>query len=112
MPIESWNASACVRARVETHKADAKNGEQKRYGEHEKQKHVAMYRHKKDSTHDEQDYAEFAEGENAIGDHLTDHQAERGYRGHGELFEGAAFAFAYQAERDHQNRHDLAAESQ
>jgi hypothetical protein len=75
--------------------------------EQEQQKYVAVDGHKENSPHNEQDGAEFGKGKNAIGNHLSDHQAERGDGGHGQLFEGAAFALAYEAQRDHQDRHDL-----
>ena len=66
-----------------------------------------MDRHQKDDSHDGQDEAEFSEGENAVGNHLADHQTERGDGRHGELLQRAAFALAHQAERDQQDDHHL-----
>ena len=63
--------------------------------------------HLKDDTHDGEDEAEFSEAENAVGNHLADHEAEGGDGCHGELLEGAALAFAHEAEGDEQDDHDL-----
>ena len=48
-----------------------------------------------------------AEAENAVGDHLADHEAEGSDGRHGELLEGAALAFAHEAEGDEQDDHHL-----
>ena len=63
--------------------------------------------HLKDDAHDGEDEAEFSEAEEPVGNHLSDHKTEGGDGSHGELLEGAAFAFAHEAEGDEQNDHDL-----
>ena len=62
---------------------------------------------RKTVAHYEQNDAEFAEGENSIGNHLSNHEAEGCDGRHGELLESAALAFADKAEGDHQDCHDL-----
>ena len=63
--------------------------------------------HLEDDAHDGEDEAELGEAEGAVGEHLADHEAEWGDGGHGELLEGAALAFAHEAEGDEKDDHDL-----
>src|SRR5579872_2935931 len=87
--------------------SEAEHGEQEWQREREKSKHAAVNGDKEHDAHDEEDGAEFDEGEDTVGDHLADHEAEGGDGRHGELLEGAALAFADETERNKKDGHDL-----
>ena len=87
--------------------ADSEYGEQEGQRHCEQNEDVAVDGHLKDDAHDDEDGAELSEAEDAVGNHLADHEAEGGDGRHGELLERAALAFADEAEGDEQDGHDL-----
>jgi hypothetical protein len=88
-------------------KPECKHCKQEGKRHRKQQKHASVYRHQEDHAHHDQNGAQLAERQHAIGNHLSHHEPQRSHGRHGELLKRAMFALPNEAQRNQENSHDL-----